>query len=47
MSVTDPIFTGRELGQIEVSIGTSLALEGAFGIYPDIEVITPPLLNYN
>jgi len=33
----------RELGQIPVSIGTSLALEGAFGIYPENPVSPPPI----
>jgi len=37
--ISDPsaqaALSGRELGQIPVSIGTSLALEGAFGILED------------
>lgn len=37
------ILDGRERGQFPVSIGTSLALEGAFGIYPERPVSTPPI----
>ncbi|QVD49141.1 hypothetical protein LUCX_71 [Xanthomonas phage vB_XciM_LucasX] len=33
----------RDVGQVPVSIGTSLALEGAFGIYPDRPEMPPPL----
>lgn len=47
MSVSEKAIAEREVGQIDVSIGTSLALEGAFGIYPEAEVDRPPLLNYN
>lgn len=36
----------REKGQVPVTIGTSLALEGAFGIYPDRPVSTPPIQDY-
>lgn len=35
----------RELGQFPVSIGTSLALEGAFGIYPEQEQQHLPVAN--
>lgn len=37
----------RELGQTPLSIGTSLALEGAFGIYPEREEKPAPILKYN
>lgn len=33
----------REMGKFPISIGTSLALEGALGIYPDNPVSPPPL----
>lgn len=33
---------GREHGALPVSIGTSLALESAFGRYPEKPVVTPP-----
>lgn len=32
----------REVGQFPVSIATSLALEGALGIYPERPVVNPP-----
>lgn len=32
----------RAVGQFPVSIATSLALEGAFGIYPERPVVNPP-----
>jgi len=34
----------RELGQYPISIATSLAIEGAAGIYPEKEVKQPPIL---
>lgn len=37
----------RELGQFPLSIGTSLAIEGACGIYPEKEVPTPPIQQFN
>lgn len=37
MTISLEGITNREKGQIPVSIGTSLALEGAAGIYPDRE----------
>lgn len=37
----------REMGQVPVSIGTSLAMEGLFGVYPDRPVTPMPLLSYN
>lgn len=36
----------REKGQVPVSIGTSLALEAAFGVYPERDVVVPaPILS--
>lgn len=38
----------RAVGQFPISIATSLALEGAFGIHPDLPPINPaPILKYN
>lgn len=37
----------RAVGQLPLSIATSLALESAFGIHPDIKVSSPPILQYN
>jgi hypothetical protein len=38
----------RAVGQFPISIATSLALEGAFGIHPDLPpVSTPPILKYS
>lgn len=36
----------RETGQLQVSIATSLALEGALGIYPEREETPAPILQY-
>jgi hypothetical protein len=36
----------REKGQYPISIGTSLAIEGAMGIHPEFTLPTPPLLKY-
>lgn len=36
---------GREKGAIQVSIGTSLAVEAAFGVYPDRPVEPAPVLS--
>jgi hypothetical protein len=48
MRQSEDALAERELGQFPVSIGTSLALEGAGGIYPDETPVTPPpLVNYN
>jgi len=38
------LIDGREKGAVPVSIGTSLALEGAFGEYPDRPVSPAPIL---
>lgn len=44
----DEVLAGREFGKFPISIGTSLALEGALGMYPDTPVVTPPpLLKYS
>lgn len=34
--------TGRDMGALPVSIGTSLAIESALGIYPEVEGKDPP-----
>lgn len=47
MRQSEDILAEREMGQYPVSIGTSLALEGANGIYPEREESPPPLLQYN
>jgi len=44
MNKSRQLLGDRELGQYPVSIATSLALEGAAGIYPEKEVKTPPIL---
>ena len=36
----------REKGQFPISIGTSLALEGALGVYPERPEMPPPLNRY-
>lgn len=36
---------GREKGAIQISIGTSLAVEAAFGVYPDRPVEPAPVLS--
>lgn len=42
------VVADREKGQFPVSIGTSLALEGALGVHPEKEKENkPPLRNYN
>lgn len=40
------IIDSREKGQFPVSIGTSLALEGAAGVYPDREESPAPILQH-
>lgn len=45
--MSEEALLNRELGQTQISIGTSLALEGAFGIYPEREESPAPILNYN
>lgn len=37
----------RELGQAGVSMGSSLAIESLFGIYPEAEQSPPPIRNYD
>jgi hypothetical protein len=44
--MSDEALLNRELGQTQISIGTSLALEGAFGIYPEREESPAPILKY-
>lgn len=44
---SEKLISEREVGQIEVSIGTSLALESAFNIHPDIKHKSPPIKNYD
>lgn len=46
-SKSETIILDREVGQIDVSIGTSLALESAFNIHPEIKHNTPPIKNYD
>lgn len=42
------MLAGRTVGQLPVSVATSLAMEGAFGIYPERPVeIPPPITKYN
>lgn len=41
------VLDDRELGQTGVSVGTSLALEGALGIYPEREVPKAPINDYD
>jgi len=43
MNIIQRKLEARDVGQIPVSIGTSLALEGAFGIYPDRPASPPPI----
>lgn len=47
MRQSEDILAEREMGQYPISIGTSLALEGANGVYPEREESPPPLLQYN
>ena len=42
----DPV-SSRALGQFPLSIATSLAIESAVGIHPEIEVREPPIKNYD
>lgn len=39
--------TARDKGQYPISIGTSLALEGALGVYPERPESPPPLRQYD
>lgn len=41
------ILNNRTTGHFPVSIATSLAIEGAFGIHPDHPVLKAPILKYN
>lgn len=43
----EQLVADRDQGQIPVSISTSLALEGAFGIYPEKEVSPAPIYKYS
>jgi hypothetical protein len=47
MRNSEDILAEREMGQYPISIGTSLALEGANGVYPEREESPAPLLKYN
>lgn len=40
------VIANRAVGQYPISIATSLAIESAFGIHPDIIVAEPPILEY-
>ena len=40
------LVTERELGQLPLSIGTSLGIESAFGVHPEIQVDSAPILEY-
>lgn len=44
--MSEDVLFNREMGQVQLSIATSLALEGAFGIFPDREEKPPPILKY-
>ena len=41
------LIANRTVGQFPLSIGTSLAIESALGIHPEIIVKSPPLLKYD
>lgn len=45
MTLTVPL-AEREKGQVPISIGTALAVEGALGIYPDRPQSPAPILKY-
>lgn len=47
MALIDEQIEQRELGQFPLSIGTSLALEGAFGIYPERETNVEHIQSYD
>lgn len=38
---------GRSVGQYPLSIATSLAIESAFGVHPEIKVTKPPIQDYD
>jgi len=44
--MSDQYFSDRAVGQLPLSIATSLAIESALGIHPEIEVKTAPILEY-
>lgn len=44
--MVDDQIASRAVGQYPISIATSLALEAAFGIYPERPVGKPPILEY-
>lgn len=46
MSLKEQVVADRSIGQLPLSIATSLALEGAFGIYPDRPEKKAPIQNY-
>lgn len=44
--MSEQYFSDRALGQYPLSIATSLAIESACGIHPEIKVDSPPALDY-
>jgi hypothetical protein len=46
MSVSERHLSERTIGQLPLSVGTSLAIESALGIHPDIKVNAPPIRQY-
>lgn len=44
--MAEQYFSDRALGQYPLSIATSLAMESACGIHPEIQVDSPPLADY-
>ncbi len=47
MARSERILMDRELGELNISIGTSLAIEGAFGVHPEAPVTPPPIMKYS
>lgn len=47
MATSEKVLTEREIGEVGISIGTSLAIEGAFGQHPDREVDPAPIHKFN
>lgn len=45
--MSEQYFSDRALGQYPLSIATSLAIESACGIHPEIQVKSPPVLEYD
>lgn len=46
MSASSRLLAERALGQYPLSVATSLAIESACGIHPDIKVSAPPIRDY-